>query len=172
MMKFKGYIGRVEFDDEAGIFHGEVINTRDVITFQGKSVSELRSAFRASVRDYLAFCFERGEQPDKPLSGQFVTRIPPELHRRVQVAASLAGKSLNAWVSSKLEFGSRGCSSSQAQASSGKGQSVVTHRCQTTKAACRISALSNPEGCQNLAGGQIDARVCTRIYLTPGCSSV
>ena len=33
MIEYKGYIGRVEFDDEAGIFHGEVINTRDVITF-------------------------------------------------------------------------------------------------------------------------------------------
>jgi len=35
MMEYKGYIGKVEFDDEAEIFHGEVINTRDVITFQG-----------------------------------------------------------------------------------------------------------------------------------------
>jgi len=37
--KPKGYMGKVEFDDEAAIFHGEVIDTRDVITFQGKSVS-------------------------------------------------------------------------------------------------------------------------------------
>ena len=32
MMEHKGYIGRVEFDAEAGLFHGEVINTRDVIS--------------------------------------------------------------------------------------------------------------------------------------------
>ncbi len=38
MMEYKGYLSRVEFDDEAHIFHGEVINIRDVITFQGKSV--------------------------------------------------------------------------------------------------------------------------------------
>lgn len=36
-MEYQGYLGKVEFDDEAAIFHGEVINTRDVITFQGKS---------------------------------------------------------------------------------------------------------------------------------------
>lgn len=30
------YIAAVEFDAEAGIFHGEVVNTRNVITFQGK----------------------------------------------------------------------------------------------------------------------------------------
>jgi predicted HicB family RNase H-like nuclease len=68
-MEYKGYIGQVAFDDEASIFHGKVINTRDVITFQGKSVAELKKAFRDSVDDYLAFCSERGEEPDKPFSG-------------------------------------------------------------------------------------------------------
>lgn len=103
MMDYKGYIGKVDFDDEAGIFHGEVINTRDVITFQGKSVSQLKKAFRDSVDDYLTFCAERGEQPDKPFSGQFVTRLPPDVHRKVSLAASLSGKSLNAWVSEQLQ---------------------------------------------------------------------
>ena len=69
MMQYKGYTGKVEYDDEAGIFHGEVINTRDVITFQGRSVVELREAFRDSVEDYLAFCAERDEEPEKPFPG-------------------------------------------------------------------------------------------------------
>jgi predicted HicB family RNase H-like nuclease len=60
-MTYKGYEGLVEFDDEAHIFHGEVINTRDVITFQGSTVKELEKAFRDSVDDYLEFCgFSRG----------------------------------------------------------------------------------------------------------------
>lgn len=103
MMEYHGYIGKVEFDDEASVFHGEVINTRDVITFQGKSVAELRKAFQESVNDYLAFCAERGEQPDKPFSGQFITRVSPDLHRQVSVAASVSGKSLNAWVADQLQ---------------------------------------------------------------------
>jgi hypothetical protein len=53
--------------------------------------------------DYLAFCKERGEVPEKPFSGQFVTRISPELHRQVNVAAALSGKSLNAWVTEQLQ---------------------------------------------------------------------
>ncbi len=65
-MQYKGYLGQVEFDDEAGIFHGEVVNIRDVITFQGKSVAELRQAFEESIEDYLAFCAERGEEPNQP----------------------------------------------------------------------------------------------------------
>ena len=102
-MEYKGYIGKVEFDDEAGIFHGEVQGTRDVITFQGRSVAELKKAFQESVDDYLAFCKQRGEEPNKPFSGQFITRIPPELHRQVNLAASISGKSLNAWVVDQLQ---------------------------------------------------------------------
>ncbi len=103
MMEYRGYVGKVEFDDEADLFHGEVVNTRDVITFQGKSVDELRLAFHESVDNYLAFCEERGEEPDKPFSGQFVTRISPELHRQINLAATLTGKSLNAFVTEQSQ---------------------------------------------------------------------
>ena len=103
MMEYKGYVGKVEFDDEAGIFHGEVLDTRDVITFQGETVAELKTAFQESIDDYLAFCKQRGEEPNKPFSGQFITRIPPELHRQVNLAASISGKSLNAWVVEQLQ---------------------------------------------------------------------
>src|SRR5580704_12676022 len=103
MMEYKGYVGKVEFDDEAGIFHGEVLGTRDVITFQGRSVAELKRAFQESIDDYLAFCKQRGEEPDKPFSGQFVARIPSELHRQVNRAAGISGKSLNAWVVEQLQ---------------------------------------------------------------------
>jgi predicted HicB family RNase H-like nuclease len=103
MMEYKGYVGKVEFDDEAGIFHGEVLDTRDVITFQGRSVDELTKAFRESIDDYLVFCKERGEEPNKPFSGQFITRIPPDLHRQVNLAANISGKSLNAWVVEQLQ---------------------------------------------------------------------
>jgi len=105
MMEYKGYVGRVEYDDEVEIFHGEVINTRDVITFQGANVVNLKKAFRDSIEDYLAFCSERGEEPEKPFSGQFVTRVSSDLHRRVNIAATLSGKSLNAWVTEQLERG-------------------------------------------------------------------
>ena len=31
MMEYKGYVAKIEFDDEDDVFHGEVINLRDVI---------------------------------------------------------------------------------------------------------------------------------------------
>ena len=62
-MKYKGYEATVKFDEENDLFHGEVINTRDVITFQGTSVRELKKAFKDSVDDYLEFCRARNEDP-------------------------------------------------------------------------------------------------------------
>lgn len=102
MMEYKGYLGMVEFDDEAGILHGEVINIRDVITFQAKSVEELQTAFKESVDDYLEFCAERGEEPDKPFSGKFVLRLTPEQHRLIATAAKISGKSLNTWITEHI----------------------------------------------------------------------
>ena len=103
MMEYKGYIGVVEFDDEAGIFHGEAENTRDVITFQGRSVAEIKKAFRESVDDYLQFCEARGEEPDKPFSGKLMLRMAPGLHRALAVAARREKKSLNSLIVEKLE---------------------------------------------------------------------
>jgi predicted HicB family RNase H-like nuclease len=78
-MTYKGYEGTVKFDEEAHLFHGEVINTRDVITFQRSRVDELEKAFRDSIDDYLEFCASRGEEPEKPFSGKFMVRVggPP-----------------------------------------------------------------------------------------------
>ena len=103
MLKYKGYTGYVEFDDDAGLLHGEVLDTRDVITFQGKTVEEMRNAFRDSIDDYLEFCSERDEKPEKPFSGKFVVRLPTELHHRAYVKAVEQGKSLNQLVIETLE---------------------------------------------------------------------
>ena len=97
-MEYKGLSGKVEFDDEANVFHGEVINLRDVITFEGKTVEELREVFHESIDDYLEFCAARGEDPEKPYSGKFVVRVDPELHKSIVVEARKRGKSLNSWA--------------------------------------------------------------------------
>jgi len=98
MMEYKEYFAKVEFDDDASIFHGEVVNLRDVITFEGETVKELKQAFQDSVDDYLDFCAERGEDPEKPYSGKFVVRVEPELHKNITMEARKKGKSLNIWV--------------------------------------------------------------------------
>jgi predicted HicB family RNase H-like nuclease len=80
-----------------------VLDLRDVVTFQGKSVEEIERAFRESIDGYLEFCEERHEEPDKPFSGRLMLRLPPDVHRKAYVSARREGKSLNQWIAEKLE---------------------------------------------------------------------
>jgi predicted HicB family RNase H-like nuclease len=105
MMEYKGYIGRVEFDNEAGLFHGEVINARDVITFQGTTAEEIRREFQVSVDVYLEFCTEQGKTPDNPNAGHLVLDIAPELQTAMIQAAKREQKNLDAWIVERLTAG-------------------------------------------------------------------
>ena len=64
-MNYKNYVATVQFDPDAKLFHGEVVGTTDVITFQGCSVEELEMAFRDSVDDYLEFCKKEKKKPKR-----------------------------------------------------------------------------------------------------------
>lgn len=101
-MKYKGYHAKYELDEDAGLLYGQVLGLRDVVTFQGSSVEELIQSFHDSVDDYLAFCEERGEEPEKPFSGNFLVRVDPETHRAASIEAETHGKSLNQWVADTL----------------------------------------------------------------------
>ena len=102
MMKYQGYSAKVEYDSDEDLFNGHVLTLRDVITFKGRSVDELKKEFRTSVDFYLEMCEKRGLEPDRPFSGKFVVRVEDELHRAVAQSADHAGMSLNSWVSDCL----------------------------------------------------------------------
>jgi predicted HicB family RNase H-like nuclease len=102
MFTYKGYNGKVEYDSDADLFHGEVVDLRDVITFQGRSIDELKIAFRESIDEYIAFCEEKGEKPEKPFTGKLMLRLPPDVHRKAFLQAKKEGKSLNEFITEKL----------------------------------------------------------------------
>ena len=103
MMEYKGYQAAVEFDYDVGVFHGRVIGTRDVISFEGTSVEQLIEEFHFSIDDYLAVCAERGREPSKPFSGLIPLKVPPDVHLAATAAAEAEGKSLNAWLAEAIE---------------------------------------------------------------------
>jgi predicted HicB family RNase H-like nuclease len=102
-MKYKGYTGSVEYDPDDRLFYGRVNGITDIVSFQGDSVEALEADFRAGVDDYLAFCKERGVEPQRPFSGKFVLRISPELHREASIAARSQRESLNTWITRAIE---------------------------------------------------------------------
>ena len=102
ILSYKGYIGYVEFDSEARVFYGRVVNTKDTITFQSEHAAKLEEEFHISIDTYLEFCHELGEEPEKPYSGEFKLSLSPEGHRSVALAAQLAQKHLNTWAGEHL----------------------------------------------------------------------
>jgi predicted HicB family RNase H-like nuclease len=103
MMRYKGYYGRVEYDDKAKIFHGELVGMRAVITFQGTNVEELEIAFKDSINDYLDWCKKRKKQPEKPFSGKLNLRMKQELHAKLASLAHQNKTSLNTFINNCLE---------------------------------------------------------------------
>ncbi len=94
MMTYKGYTACVEVDLEAEILFGRVLDINDVVTFKAKTIEEARREFQNSIDDYLEFCKELGQEPDKPFSGKLPFRTTPEHHRKIFIAAKKAGKVL------------------------------------------------------------------------------
>lgn len=98
MLKYKGYTAKVEYDPEDAILWGEVLNTADKILFEAEHTHEVEARFHEAVDDYLEMCEEIGKVPEKPYSGQFPLRMPPELHKEISTAAALARKSVNSFI--------------------------------------------------------------------------
>lgn len=107
-LEYKGYVARIEIDEESDGFHGRVINISDVINFKGKSMAALKKEFAKSMETYFAFCKEEGDEPEQPFSGKFVLRVDPDVHRAITRAADREGQSINSWAESQLERAAAG----------------------------------------------------------------
>ena len=103
ILTYKGYQGHFEYDPDADFFHGNVLHLTDVITFQGRSLDELKAALAESIEVYLEYCADKGKEPEKPYSGRLNVHIKPEIHQRLAMRATEAGLSLNSWVVRTLE---------------------------------------------------------------------
>lgn len=102
-LKYKGFIGSVNFSEEDGVFFGKIEGINGMVNFEGQSVQELTEAFHEAVNDYLAYCEEEGIQPHKSYSGLLNVRLTPEIHSRVAMLAQRAGISINAFIRQTLE---------------------------------------------------------------------
>lgn len=102
-MIYKGFAARIEYSEEDGCFVGHLAGIRDIVGFDGKSVTELRKQFRKAVDDYLWGCEQLGSEPNKPFSGRLLLRVPADLHARASVAAKVKGMSLNQWAKHAIE---------------------------------------------------------------------
>ena len=100
MIKYKGYVAAVEFDDSTNVLHGRVINSGPypIATFEATDTKQLRQEFHRSIDEYLAWCEEDGVEPKRPFSGKLNVRLGSELHAAAAQEAAAREMSINSWI--------------------------------------------------------------------------
>lgn len=103
VLEYKGYTGSVEFSADDKIFYGKIVGIRDVVSFEGETVKELTSSFRAAITDYLKTCKELGKEPDEEFKGSFNVRLKGRLHRLAAIKSAAEKISLNKFIERAVE---------------------------------------------------------------------
>lgn len=102
-LKYRSYLGSIEFSEEDNLFFGKVLGIRSLILYEGKTSDELVQDFRDAVDSYLATCAAEGIEPEVPYKGSFNVRVSPALHEKLARYAIGCGRSLNSCVQEALE---------------------------------------------------------------------
>lgn len=102
ILEYKGYFTKIEYSAEDKVLYGKIEGINDLVNFESDSLDQIETEFHQAVDDYLAFCKDLGQEPNKPYKGLFNVRISPELHRKAAITASLHGETLNAFVANAI----------------------------------------------------------------------
>ena len=65
LMRYKGYLGSVEYSEEDEILHGKVLGIRSLLSYEAETIKELRRIFEETVDEYLEDCKVDGREPNK-----------------------------------------------------------------------------------------------------------
>ena len=103
-LRYKGFIGSIEAELEENTLYGKVLglDKGTLVTYEGKTLMELKEDFINAVDDYIAHCKKNGLPLHKSYTGSFNIRIPVELHAKAAAMAQEEGISLNAFVKQSL----------------------------------------------------------------------
>ena len=104
VLTYKGFIGSVNFSADDSIFFGKLEGINDLVTFEGKTVQELKDAFYYMVDEHIKDCEVENIPAEKSYKGSFNVRLTPDLHRRAAVSAKMLGTTLNAFVKESIEL--------------------------------------------------------------------
>jgi predicted HicB family RNase H-like nuclease len=104
MLTYKDYTSTISFSAEDEVFYGKLIGINDLVTFEGRSVQELKKSFHDAVDDYLETCHQLKKEPEKQYKGSFNVRVPAELHRLAALTAAKKKLTLNQFIKSALSY--------------------------------------------------------------------
>ena len=91
MLKYKGYVGEVVYDDDAHVLHARVINSGPypVANAEATDVEGIEREFQTSIDVYLDGCAELGIEPVKPQGeSRKSAAAEPELRARLEACVA------------------------------------------------------------------------------------
>ena len=103
-LRYKDYLATVEFSQDDEVFHGKIFGINDLVTFEGESVKELKTAFHDAVDDYLETCRQLEKTPEKTFKGVFNVRVPSALHKTAAYVALQNNVTLNDFVRAAIQY--------------------------------------------------------------------
>ncbi len=103
-LTYKGFSAKIEFSADDNVFFGRLSGIRDIVTFHGETVEELKESMRESVDFYVEVCEKEGKKQKKSYSGKLLFRLPDKLHAEIAEAATRHGKSINEWGKEVFEM--------------------------------------------------------------------
>ena len=98
VLKYKGYHTKVECNIETKKIYGKIEGIKDLVNFECDTFEDVEREFYQAVDDYLIFCEELGEEPNKEYRGSFNVRITPSEHRKLALFTDKRGLTLNQGV--------------------------------------------------------------------------
>lgn len=88
MMEYKGYYARIKYSAKDGCFIGVVEGLNQAhITFEGKSIKELKRDFKNAIDEHLKMCKDLKLDPERQCKGSLNVRLGPELHLKAKIKA-------------------------------------------------------------------------------------
>jgi predicted HicB family RNase H-like nuclease len=104
ILQYQNYYASVHFSAADEVFYGRILGINDLVSFEGASVKELKTAFEEAVEDYLELCKEIGKMPEKTYKGTFNVRVSSALHKQAATFAAVHNITLNDFVKKALSF--------------------------------------------------------------------
>lgn len=103
-LKYKDYMATLEYSAEDEVFYGKLFGINDLVTFEGTSVKDIKTAFQEAVEDYVQTCKALNKNPEKTFKGSFNIRISADLHKNAAFAAAQNSVSLNDFVRGAIQY--------------------------------------------------------------------
>ena len=101
-LEYKGYTGSIEFSREDDLLYGKVLGIKGLISYEGKTGTELEIDFKEAINIYLEDCKTEGIIPEKPFKGNFNVRVPSKLHQKAALLAMENKMSLNSFITESI----------------------------------------------------------------------